>query len=231
MKIQVRLAFVVGILAIFAFTTSAPAQAQGFLGKLGVRVNKDKKAEAKTDTQQEQAKNEPATNVAPPNSRIVPDSGKVLEAGIYVTVGDKLEQVVPTPVLNTGFSGKSQLKSGFTQGLKSMPLEAEFNGAQASIRVAQRPEFYFHGAFDPNEFALVKMKQESQTRKVKVGSSGGFGGFKQGLDKKNVVPVQITRLETGGYRMVPSQALESGEYGFIHVTSEDKRMWTFGVDR
>jgi hypothetical protein len=247
MKIRTRLVLV-GILAIFAFVAANPISAQeqpkkkSFLGKMGIQVKKDDQAKA------EQAPAAPATPTglrmlassttdlppAPASAPGKPDMSKMREPGIYAKTGEAFDSIPASFVKAIKTGGfLSMMGNQATMGAKKVKTEAEISGGgQAITRVPANGEFYFSGAgYEPNSFALVKVNAKGKTRKVEVASMG-FVSVHNGINDKDVVATQVTKVESGIYLVRPSEPLQPGEYAFVNMTDDaNKKIWDFGVDR
>lgn len=155
------------------------------------------------------------------------------ESGIYAMLRGKLVQLEPTVATSGGVGGKSMMLTGLTMGFKKAKAKASIRGGQASTRVDEQTEFYFYGSsqFNPNEFVLARLERGDDKREIVVGE-GGMLGVKNGIRDEDQVTLQISKLESGIYKVVPARDLKAGEYGFINISqSNTPRLWDFGVDR
>jgi hypothetical protein len=198
---------------------------------------------------------EPKT--APPGSSPAPaandgSAGVVerLDAGIYLKATDKYVPLEPT-VFSGGKTG-GVLTSGLTMGIKKAKWKAVVRSPHAGQRVrTTRPDFYFYfenknsglgssaamfGASSPNEFVLARMTQDDDERQLIVGEFGAFGAS-SGTRSQDTVPLTITRLQPGIYKVTPVDALPVGEYCFFYaagastfVASGTGKLFDFGVE-
>ena len=207
-------------------------------------------------------KPEPAllTRVAEPNTRRVEVTpGRVstrtasgVEAGIYWDNNGKLVLLEPAVFSGEGTGNKFL---GAITSLAKRSIKAKVRSAQANQRIASpSPTFYFYfeaagvglsntggpftgflqGAASPNEFVLVRMKEEKRDRTLVTGESWAFSD-NSGVRSKDVVDISFERLDGGGYRVVPKEPLASGEYCFFYAAGNLERgnsgkLFDFGVD-
>lgn len=117
-----------------------------------------------------------------------------------------------------------------TSGIKKAKTRAVIPGPRASIRSGDlRPVFYFYfeeksgglgrsgfGASmsNPNQFALLRLEVKKSNRETVVGEFGITGGS-SGTDAKSMIPFKSERLREGTYKVVPTTAMEAGEYCFL----------------
>lgn len=124
--------------------------------------------------------------------------------------------------------------SALTLGIKKATWKAVLPGPQASFRVTEaRPVFYFYfeeksaglgksyfgvqNISNPNQFALIKLEIKKSNRETIVGEMGAFGAS-TGTHQKSMIPFKSDRVRPGVYRVVPTTALEPGEYCFLAST-------------
>jgi len=117
-----------------------------------------------------------------------------------------------------------------TSGIKKAKTRAVIPGPRASIRTSDpRPVFYFYfeekagglgrsgfGASmsNPNQFAMLRLETKKSNRETVIGSFG-IGGGSTGTDEKKMIPFKSERLKEGTYKVVPTAAIEPGEYCFL----------------
>lgn len=200
------------------------------------------------------ARPSPAASAAAPASAPPTTTSGVqrLDAGIYLKSDEKYVPLEPT-VFSGGKTG-GVLTSGLTMGIKKAKWKAIVRSPRAGQRVqTATPEFYFYfenrgsglsgslatmfGASSPNEFVLARMNESDDERQLIVGEFGVFGAS-AGTRSKDTVPLAITRLEPGIYKVVPREPLEPGEYCFFYaagastfVAAGSGKLFDFGVEQ
>ena len=149
----------------------------------------------------------------------------------------KLVQLEPNVAASQGAGAGSMMKSGLTMGLKKVKAKASIRGPKATTRVDGNAEFYFYGSsFNPNEFVLVKLESNGESREMVTGEVGMLG-FKNGIREEDQVKITATKLDGGIYKVVSAKSLKPNEYGFINAASgvsvlaNGVRLWDFGVER
>ncbi len=166
-------------------------------------------------------------NVGDPNNPVDPHA-----SGIYLYTTDR--EGAPQMILleRAAYQGTKTGILGYalTSGLKKAKTKAVIPGPRASIRSSDlRPVFYFYfeetagglgrsgfGASlsNPNQFALLRLEAKRSNRQTVIGQVGITGGS-TGTDVKNMIPFRSERLRDGVYQVVPTAAMEPGEYCFL----------------
>jgi hypothetical protein len=147
-------------------------------------------------------------------------------SGIYLAGATKMTRIESTTTRQARTSG--MLGSMLTGGLSGMRVKAAVNGSSASLKTSEKqPVFYFY--FDqaaqglgatggqvtsPNEFSLIRFEPKKDKREAVVGSVG-LGGAKSGLRDKDQRDFQADQIAPGVYKVVMTDVLTPGEYGFI----------------
>lgn len=143
-------------------------------------------------------------------------------------------------------TASNQAKTGgifgyaLTMGIASMSVKATIPGASAKVRSASKqPVFYMF--FDesvprnlavgsasvwitgagsvtssPAELSLVRFMEKKAAREARVGSMN-IAGAKQGVMDKDRIAFEAEQVKPGVFKVMPSQPLEPGEYGFIQA--------------
>jgi len=161
--------------------------------------------------------------------------GPVQTAGIYLAADGTADahQTLLRP------SGQSSLK--YTgNGSILFPHMAKLIVSQPSAQIATnsaRPVFFFYfnlpdhkvnsfgtaaseAAQSPQEFSLVRFRQDAGNRQVTVGRVQPYVSI-SGIDPKNTLPFEVTELGAASFRVEMTQDLAPGEYGFVlNATSE-----------
>lgn len=122
----------------------------------------------------------------------------------------------------------------FTYGLSKAKLKTVIPNANARVQAFnRRPTFYFYfnqtgplatlaefsmsfaaATTTPSEFSLVRFDQKGDHREAAI-MSIGFGSVKTGVSDKSRVGFSYDEIATGVYRVMPSDDLPPGEYGFV----------------
>ena len=160
------------------------------------------------------------------------DPASAHEAGIYLLLERdgqrKMIQLEPTVSKQSKTGGI--FKSVVTYGITKVNYKASLSGERASLQIEQaRPVFYFYFevkgsglststsyATSPNEFALVKLDQKSNTREVTVMQANAFGAQSGTMDKASRA-FQYEKIAPGVYKVTPQVDLTDGEYGFYNA--------------
>lgn len=179
------------------------------------------------------------------------------DPGIYLLQktkdGDKLVGLEPT-AYSQGKSG-GVLASAMTYGVHKMKWKAVVRGKSAGIRVTEaKPTFYFYferkvgtlsyslpwmtwfgGLSSPNQFTLARFDRKSNERELIVGEFGTFG-TSTGTRGKDVIELDLEKLQPGIYKVVPRTDIVPGEYCFFY-TGQNQMMgmgggslFDFGVE-
>jgi len=106
-------------------------------------------------------------------------------------------------------------------------------GTRAALQIEDtQPTFYFFfeeaqagfGRVDtsltsPSQFTLAVMDvdEKKNRRRLVVGKNHAFGGFRVGVEEKDVREVQYEQVQPGVYRVTPKQKLGGGEYCFTYA--------------
>lgn len=160
------------------------------------------------------------------------DPASAHEAGIYLLLERdgqrKMIQLEPTVSKQSKTGGV--FKSVMTYGIAKMSYKASLSGERASLQIDQaRPVFYFYFevkgsglstsssyATSPNEFAMVKLDQKSNTREVIVMQANAFGAQSGTMDKASRA-FHYEKIAPGVYKVTPQVDLADGEYGFYNA--------------
>lgn len=147
-------------------------------------------------------------------------------SGVYLAGADKMTRIESTTTRQARTSG--MLGAALTGGLTGMRIKAGVNGPTANVQTSEnRPVFYFYfdqaaqglgasgGAVtSPQEFSLIRFESKKDKREAVIGSVG-FAGTKAGLRDKDQHDFDVSQINPGVYKIVPTLPLSAGEYGFI----------------
>jgi len=129
--------------------------------------------------------------------------------------------------LEKSMAGKRTRNYGF-KGVQVLQVD----GANSGVSLATGDVEYFlinTGGALP-EVNLYILKSAKGKREVESMSVGTFEGAKTG--EKHQVPVNISKLDNGVYKILPGKTLEKGEYFFTtkpEATATSFDVYTFGV--
>jgi hypothetical protein len=159
-----------------------------------------------------------------------PDNPHASGIYLYTTSRDGKPQMILLERAAYQGTKTGVLSYALTSGLKKAKTRAVIPGPRASIRSADlRPVFYFYfeekagglgrsgfGASisNPNQFALLRLEVKKSNRETVIGQFGITGGS-TGTDTKNMIPFKSERIREGTYKVVPTTAMEPGEYCFL----------------
>ncbi|HEY4381508.1 MAG TPA: hypothetical protein VGN01_14245 [Acidobacteriaceae bacterium] len=122
--------------------------------------------------------------------------------------------------------------SAMTYGIAKAKSKAIIPGKAANIRVGYpSPVFYFYfdgksaglsnssyfagqNISNPNQFALIHLGSEKNTRSAEIGEFSMWGAS-SGNNQKDVVVFKSEKLKPGLYKVTLSNALKPGEYCFM----------------
>lgn len=180
------------------------------------------------------------------NSRVTPSSSaltdnsagpkelrQITEPGIYLFEDGKM-----TAIEAAVFSGSSfnPLKSALTFGIKKLKFKAKVRGKSANMQTdSAQPVFYFvfnpelknSGATmaglwglatSPNEFLMVQMSVQSNSREAVMGEMSALtGSTNMGSRDKDVREYSFEKIKSGVYKVTPKTNLTPGEYAFYYA--------------
>lgn len=150
---------------------------------------------------------------------------RAVELMNHVYVLQKGDQSVKP--LEKSMAGKRTRNYGF-KGVQVLQVD----GANSGVSLATGDVEYFlinTGGALP-EVNLYILKSGKGKREVESMSVGTFEGAKTG--EKHQVPVNISKLDNGVYKILPGKTLEKGEYFFTtkpEATATSFDVYTFGV--
>lgn len=182
----------------------------------------------------------PPKSTAPAAEAATPLAGpaelnQITEPGIYYYNEGKMHGIDPTV-----FAGSSMntWKSSMTFGLKKAKYKAKVMNNAANLHINQSdPVFYFvfnpdirtaganmagfwgMPATSPNEFILVQMDIQKNSRQAVLGEYGTFSGMDMGARDKDVRPHSFEKLRPGVYKVTPKQPLTPGQYSFYYAAN------------
>lgn len=134
--------------------------------------------------------------------------------------------------LHTMGQGKVGERFGsiITMGIKSVKWKAYLQGSSASVCVSRRPNIMFELPHEDtiDNYILVEMDKKKDRRELEMGSAGGIVGAKSGVRAEDTKRTNITELGGNRFRMVPTDALKSGEYILYVLGSADTIKGIFG---
>jgi hypothetical protein len=148
--------------------------------------------------------------------------------------GRRMTALDPTAYSGTKTGG--MFTSAMTYGIHKAKQKAVVRGGRANVRITEElPTFYFYfeakhgtlsnsgglagwfgGLSTPNQFSLVKLESDKDSRTLVVGEFGAFGAS-SGTRNKDVTEFDFTKVSPGIYKVVPRAALQPGEYCFFYT--------------
>lgn len=154
------------------------------------------------------------------------------ESGIYVYDKNELRKLYATVVTAQQSGGFAQaLASQMSYGLAQSGSKAQLSGESANVRSSQESVFYFYFedsgqklgstnwwfslATSPNEFSLIKLTRQKNTREFTVGTSDAYTQ-RTGIDEKQKIPFTFSEVKKGIFKVSTKVPLLLGEYGFIY---------------
>jgi len=145
-----------------------------------------------------------------------------------------LKKIDPTVTSNSSSSSAGSLFGGLTYGLASNKISSSISGAHSRFVINEdSPVFYFYfdnreqlstnswffaTASSPNEFVLVKLKENDESRSMKIGSANAYGSS-YGVSEKDKVPFDYSDEGNGIYKVTFAKALKKGEYCFVYASA------------
>ena len=162
----------------------------------------------------------------------------------------KLKKVDPT-VTSTNKSGGfgSSLAQRYSAGIAKNKERTNLAGAKSHLQINEdSPVFYFYfeknsnsnddnwffaSATSPNEFVLVLLDENKDSREMIIGTSNAYGSS-TGVPNKIKVPFDYSEVSDGIYKVTFKQPLIKGEYCFLYTSSTPSRfnnnkVFDFGV--
>ena len=135
--------------------------------------------------------------------------------------GDKLVEVPRV-------SAKKKGQGLIVTAREKIKMEIKGKTAELKIQNDLKPAFVIAlPGKDPGHLALYPLKVKGDKREATVGSGGAFvGSSSRGAE---TFPVDFTRWGRDSYKVVPSQDLPPGEYGFSFAESTE--FFCFSVQR
>ncbi|MDG5489282.1 hypothetical protein NYR55_11715 [Sphingomonas sp. BGYR3] len=188
-------------------------------------------------------------------------------AGVYLLADwadtPKMVRVDPTTSNQTKTGGL--LGYALTGGIASLSMKAVVPRDSARVQAAiGRPTFYFYfdqanqslssgamgSAFlagpaavvtSPNEFSLIRFTVKKDRREARVGSFN-IAGAKTGVMDKDRIAFDYEQIAPGVYKVMPTEPLAEGQYGFLYSMSASSgpalggstmvaRVFDFGISK
>jgi hypothetical protein len=167
--------------------------------------------------------------VGDPNDPLTPH-----DSGIYLFTKDHSGNPQMIMLERAAYQGSKTggiFASAMTYGIAKAKTKAVIPGKQAALRVADsKPIFYFYfddkaaglgrgalggsTASNPNQFALLRLNIEKNTRTTEIGQFSAFGAS-SGSNEKSMVAFKSDRIRPGLYKIEIADDLKVGEYCFV----------------
>ncbi len=161
-----------------------------------------------------------------------------------------LKRVDPT-VTATNKSGGlgTALLQHYTYGIAKDKIRSSLSGDKSHLQInEENPVFYFYFKTDenasadswffatatsPNEFVLVTLEMEDDSREMVVGDMNAYGSS-TGVPNKIKVPFDYTEVSEGIYKVNFKKPLAKGEYCFLYSSTTPSRynnnkVFDFGI--
>lgn len=163
------------------------------------------------------------------------DPNSYHESGIYYynPIINKPEMILLEPSVSAQTKTGSGIGSALTYGAASTKTKAKLDGAMAHLQLDEpSPVFYFYfdkgsnlnnsstffaSATSPNEFILVKMDAKKKSREFVTGKNNVYSGSAFGVDEKQKIEFEFTKIKTGVYKVTSKNKLMPGEYCFMYA--------------
>jgi hypothetical protein len=170
---------------------------------------------------------------APPPTTVVAASAPMTidpnlpppEIGVYWKNGVNFVLIQGQSLTNAKVGGKAG--SLFTDGLRNQHWDAYVEGPISKNVVRERrPAFYFYvpDGTDSSDYVLLKLNKKGDRREFQVGSFGGIGGGKSGIQRDKEVPFKSEHLGIRTYRISLEAEFKPGEYAFFMGTGQSASM-------
>ncbi len=156
--------------------------------------------------------------------------------GIYYF--NPLDSIHPIKRVDPTVTGSNKTGGGLgsimTNGIASTKVLSTLSGAHSRLNIdTTAPVFYFYfdkqdkpgsdnwffaSATSPNEFALVKLTKQRNSREMTIASENNFGES-SGIPDKVKVAFEYTEEAEGIYKVTFKQPLAKGEYCFVYASA------------
>jgi len=206
------------------------------------------------DVINEMMKTDTKIQIANANQKDMNDPKTMRKTGIYYynssNSGNPLKRVDPT-VTSTNSSGGfgTALAQHYSAGLAKNKVKTDLAGSKSNLQInEENPVFYFYfesnsnpgvdnwffaTASSPNEFVLVKLDEDKNSREMVIGESNAYGSS-SGVPDKIKVQLVSTEIAEGIFKVTFKQPLKQGEYCFLYTSSTPSRynnnkVFDFGI--
>jgi hypothetical protein len=170
-------------------------------------------------------------NPAPPPTTVVAASSPTTidpnlpppEVGVYWKNGVNFVLIQGQALTNAKVGGKAG--SFFTDGLRNQHWDAYVEGPTSKNVVRERrPAFYVPDRTDSSDYVLLNLNKKGDRREFQVGSFGGIGGGKSGVQRDKEVPFKSEHVGIRTYRISLEAEFKPGEYAFFMGTGQSASM-------
>jgi len=124
-----------------------------------------------------------------------------------------------------------RMGSAFTYGIKSVKQKAFLTGPKASVTAASGTPtivITLPKGETIDSYMIVQLDRKDDRRELEVGSMGGVVGAKTGIRAEAIRKTTATPNGENSFKLVPTEALKSGEYLIYVVGSADKLKEIYG---
>lgn len=173
------------------------------------------------------------TAVGDPNDPLTPH-----DSGIYLYTKDHAGNPKMVMLERAAYQGAKtggMFASAMTYGAVKMKTKAVIPGTKAALRITDsKLIFYFYfddkaaglgrssflgsNITNPNQFALLNLKVEKNSRSTEIGQFSMWGGS-SGSDEKSMIAFKSERIGPGLYKVELAGDLKAGEYCFVSSSS------------
>jgi hypothetical protein len=172
-------------------------------------------------------------NPAPPAPAVVAAATPVTldpnlpppEVGVYWLDVHTFTMIQGQALTNAKVGGRAG--SYFTYGIKSQHWDATVEGPTSrNIVKDRRPVFYFYvpDGEDASDYTLLILTKKSDRREFKIGTIGGIGGGKSGVEKDKEILFHAEHVGIRTYKITLDRDLKPGEYAFFMGTGQTSMM-------
>ncbi len=128
-----------------------------------------------------------------------------------------------------------RMGSVFTYGMKSVKQKAFLTGPKGQLTATSSSPVIMISlpkGETIDSYIIVLLDKKNDRRELEVGSKGGIVGGKTGIRAESIRKATVTSFGEGSFKLVPTVALQSGEYIIYIVGSADtiKEIYGRGYD-
>jgi hypothetical protein len=145
------------------------------------------------------------------------------DPGLYYLTPQGLVRIEGRSVTVEG--GRSKIPVKHTFPVVGDQAKAAILGPHAELKVSDTPVFYYRApssgeSTGAGDLVLVKLKSHKNRREFTISAQGEWKES-SGIPLQSQVEFNSRRVESGVFRLEPSDDLEAGEYGFYLFRGHD----------